>query len=247
MRLAVCSDLHLDMNNITMRDIVHAAMLLDPDALIIAGDLASGPRTVYNYLWGTRGTPFSLIYVSGNHDGWGSSVQELSTMRHRLHQNAKNVHWLENSSVHLGKVQIHGTTLWHRKPKKVRGADGREYTPWLMDVEFIERHAATVGRRNGAAVRFLRKAVKPGDIVVTHHLPSYLSVSQQYKNDSHNESFVSPQDQLIADLRPALWIHGHTHTPCDYMLHDTRVFCNPYGYERSEPQPSRFRLEVVEV
>ena len=26
------------------------------------------------------------------------------------------------------------------------------------------------------------------------------------------------------------WIHGHTHVPCDYEIHGTRVVCNPCGY-----------------
>jgi predicted phosphodiesterase len=29
-----------------------------------------------------------------------------------------------------------------------------------------------------------------------------------------------------------VWIHGHTHTPCQYVVGDTRVICNPIGYPR---------------
>jgi hypothetical protein len=32
------------------------------------------------------------------------------------------------------------------------------------------------------------------------------------------------------EKRPRLWVHGHTHTTCDYELGSTRVACNPYGY-----------------
>ena len=28
-----------------------------------------------------------------------------------------------------------------------------------------------------------------------------------------------------------LWIHGHVHNNFDYMIGDTRVICNPRGYE----------------
>jgi hypothetical protein len=30
--------------------------------------------------------------------------------------------------------------------------------------------------------------------------------------------------------RPELWIHGHTHVPCDYELFDTHIVRNPGGY-----------------
>jgi predicted phosphodiesterase len=26
------------------------------------------------------------------------------------------------------------------------------------------------------------------------------------------------------------WVHGHTHTPFDYMIEGCRVICNPCGY-----------------
>ncbi len=41
---------------------------------------------------------------------------------------------------------------------------------------------------------------------------------------------------LIRANKPRLWLHGHTHTPCDYDFHATRVICNPRGYpgERSD-------------
>ena len=36
----------------------------------------------------------------------------------------------------------------------------------------------------------------------------------------------------VHDLRPKLWIHGHTHDRCDYVIGDTRVIANPFGYPK---------------
>ena len=36
---------------------------------------------------------------------------------------------------------------------------------------------------------------------------------------------------LIEERQPALWVHGHTHDSCDYRVGNTRVICNPRGYE----------------
>ena len=36
---------------------------------------------------------------------------------------------------------------------------------------------------------------------------------------------------LIEERKPALWVHGHTHTSFNYTIGPTRVVCNPLGYQ----------------
>jgi Icc-related predicted phosphoesterase len=72
--------------------------------------------------------------------------------------------------------------------------------------------------------------IQAGDIVISHHLPTYASVAKQFAGDSLNPAFATENFELIEATKPAMWIHGHTHTPCDYMLGATRVICNPKGY-----------------
>jgi Icc-related predicted phosphoesterase len=48
----------------------------------------------------------------------------------------------------------------------------------------------------------------------------------------------------IEKYRPELWIHGHTHVPCEYELFDTQVVCNPGGYP-GENRHSDFRDDLV--
>jgi Icc-related predicted phosphoesterase len=67
-------------------------------------------------------------------------------------------------------------------------------------------------------------------VVVTHHLPASKSIATRYANDPLNPAFASRLEDVIERYRPALWIHGHTHEPCDYELFRTRVICNPRGY-----------------
>jgi Icc-related predicted phosphoesterase len=45
-----------------------------------------------------------------------------------------------------------------------------------------------------------------------------------------NPAFASGLEDVIEKYQPDLWIHGHTHVPCDYELCGTRVVCNPRGY-----------------
>jgi hypothetical protein len=47
-----------------------------------------------------------------------------------------------------------------------------------------------------------------------------------------NGAYHSDLREFILD-RPQikLWTHGHTHHPFDYMIGETRIVCNPRGYE----------------
>ena len=72
----------------------------------------------------------------------------------------------------------------------------------------------------------LEKISEGPTVVVTHHLPAPTSIAIRYANDSLNPAFASRLEDGIEKYRPELWIHGHTHVPCDYELFDTRIVCN---------------------
>jgi predicted phosphodiesterase len=70
-----------------------------------------------------------------------------------------------------------------------------------------------------------------------------------YANDQlMNGAYHSSLEELI-EQRPCikLWTHGHTHEPFDYMVHDTRIVCNPRGYVQHEQRAKDFELKYVEV
>jgi hypothetical protein len=47
-----------------------------------------------------------------------------------------------------------------------------------------------------------------------------------------NGGYHSDLSEFILDHpQIKLWTHGHTHVPFDYMIGETRVVCNPRGYE----------------
>jgi predicted phosphodiesterase len=86
-------------------------------------------------------------------------------------------------------------------------------------------------------------------VVCTHHSPSFQSVAPWYANDQlMNGAYHSSLEELI-ERRPCikLWTHGHTHEPFDYMVHDTRVVCNPRGYVGHEQRAKDFELKYVEI
>ncbi len=86
-------------------------------------------------------------------------------------------------------------------------------------------------------------------VVVTHHAPSPISISSQYKNAYlMNGAFASDLSEFIMD-RPQikLWTHGHMHDPSDYLVDETRVVCNPRGYAGYEQRAKDFKLKYLEI
>jgi hypothetical protein len=44
-----------------------------------------------------------------------------------------------------------------------------------------------------------------------------------------------------------LWTHGHMHNTSDYLMGDTRVVCNPRGYDKYEQRAKEFELKYMEI
>lgn len=85
-------------------------------------------------------------------------------------------------------------------------------------------------------------------VVVSHHCPSELSVSEVYKGNLLNAAFRSQLDEFI-EARPQIkyWLHGHTHYNFDYGIGDTRVVCNPRGYVGHEAMADHFKIQYLEI
>ena len=240
MKLHVLSDLHEEFGSFKMPAV-------DRDVLVLAGDLNVG----------RNGLPFlerackhgPVVYVLGNHEYYNHDFDEIGKFWTRL--GMKNLIVLENGTKVIGNTRFIGATLW-------TSMDGRD--PRTMTVARNEISDYSVIRKGTSAlsvgdtivcfdrsIAFLKNELQkpfPGPtVVVTHHLPSRKSIAPQFEGDPVNGAFASPLDGLILEHQPAAWIHGHTHSSCDYSIGRTRVACNPRGYsDRDNPN---FTLDLV--
>jgi Icc-related predicted phosphoesterase len=53
--------------------------------------------------------------------------------------------------------------------------------------------------------------------------------------------------ELIATKQPMIWTHGHTHESADYMIGQTRLVCNPYGYVDAETNKNFDPSKTIEI
>ena len=186
----------------------------------------------------------NTVYVAGNHELYnGKWVKGITYLREECAK-YDNVHFLERDCITIDDVTFVGATLWTDMNKgdpltlhavkdmmndyRIIRNDEKGYTA-LKPADTVIRHRQSLDYiKNVLAERGDEKFV-----VVTHHSPSFQSCSEYYKHDTlMNGAYHSSLEEFIMD-RPQinLWTHGHTHHVFDYMVGETRVVCNPRGYE----------------
>ena len=220
MKALVASDLHLEFHCDGGRYFV--STLADAAMIIVAGDLTVDDK-IPDVLKLLAKKYKKIVYVSGNHEFYCSSLQGINSIRGSI--KSKKIHWLENQCATINNVHFVGCTLWFP------GGYHLDQTYYLNDFLVIEGFSKWVGKKNEESLQFLRDNVTGDSVVVTHHAPSQLSVEKQFKNSNLNCFFVCPAaEKIIEDKQPRYWFHGHMHGSRDYMIGKTRVVCNPFGY-----------------
>ncbi|MBW2416870.1 MAG: metallophosphoesterase, partial [Deltaproteobacteria bacterium] len=171
------------------------------------------------------GTYPQVVYVTGNHEYYHSHPADVHRDLRALCAELPNFSWMQNDLVEVAGLRVAGTTLWFRDE-----AANRDFESRMSDFALIQGFKPWVYDENERALEFLKAEAPHADVVVTHHLPSWLSVTERFTEDPLNRFFVCEIDDLIERAQPPLWIHGHTHESIDTRVGETRILCNPCGY-----------------
>ena len=185
-----------------------------------------------------------VIYIMGNHEFYnGKFYAGIDYMREECAK-YPNVYMLEQDMKIIDDVVFVGGTLWTNMNKRdpltmhaIEGMmndfriirnDARNYAP-MSALDVAIRHDKTLAYIEHIVHEHRNKKC----VVVGHHSPSFQSCHPMYGNDTlMNGGYHSDLSEFIMDHpQIKLWTHGHTHHPFDYVLGETRVVCNPRGYE----------------
>lgn len=237
MKLQILSDLHLEFHRDGGVEFIDS-LKGEADVLVLAGDVCGHDQIVAVLRRFCDRYP-QVLYVHGNHEFYGSDRKTVVDRTLEAERCCPNLLWLDGDGVELEGRRFHGTPLWFQR-------DTAAPTWAINDFSQIRDYRAWVYEQNRYATQYLHDMLAPGDIVITHHLPSQRSVHPRYVGSPLNSFFVCALDLLIQSRRPALWIHGHTHFPFDYQLGETRIVCNPLGYPR-EIEPNFNDNLIIEV
>jgi predicted phosphodiesterase len=241
----------------------HPASSFDPWSPGAIADLGRRQQTALRFRDFLKRCSFSfphVVYVAGNHEFYhGKWNQSLTTLSNECAK-FPNVYFLEAGSKKIDDVTFIGGTLWTDMNKgdpltlhavrdmmndfRVIKKDLEGYTN-LKPADTVIRHKHMLG--------YIRTVVaeRPDEkfVVVGHHSPSKLSTHEQYANEYlMNGAYSSDCTEFIMDHpQIKLWTHGHTHHPFDYVVGETRIVCNPRGYEGHEPDSGWNPNIVIEV
>lgn len=252
MKIQIVSDLHLEFADINIQNQMGA------DVLILGGDIMVAskvhkPESEY----GIRFRDFlkrvsfqfpHVIYVMGNHEfydsgRWFDSIDEMR-LACAVHP---NIYMLERDCKQIDDVLFVGGTLWtdmnrfdpltlHAIRDKLNDYrairnDKNGFIP-IKPADTVDRHRLTRDY-----IKLIVESNRDKKVVVVgHHSPSFQSCHELYRSDYiMNGAYHSNlTDMMLDNPNIKLWTHGHTHHPFDYMVGETRVVCNPRGYDGYE-------------
>lgn len=185
----------------------------------------------------------NVVYVAGNHEFYhGKWHKSLATLKAECAVYS-NIHFLEMSSFDIMGVTFLGGTLW-TDMNKCEPVTMQAITNMMNDFKLIKNDNASFRKlssqdvviRHRKTLDYFKQAIESNPtgkfVVVGHHLPTFMSVHPQYKNDfTMNGGYASDLSDFILDHpQIVLWTCGHTHFPHRYYMGSTLVACNPRGY-----------------
>ena len=185
-----------------------------------------------------------VIYIMGNHEFYNGKF--YASVDHMREECAKypNVYMLEQDTKIIDDVVFVGGTLWtnmnRRDPLTMHAIEGMMNDFRIIRNDFrnyATMSALDVAIRHDKTLAYIKHIIQEHKdkkcVVVGHHSPSFQSVHPMYAHETlMNGGYHSDLSEFILDHpQIKLWTHGHTHHPFDYQIGETRVVCNPRGYE----------------
>jgi hypothetical protein len=224
------------------------------DVLCVCGDvcpLSSHQREYVDFFAHVSQMAKTVLVVLGNHEFYGTTIEEGYSTAKLLVGAFPNVHLLERDKLQIDNVCFYGTTLWSRVPDQMMEKAG-----WAMnDFSHIVNHdPRKMNQLFADSYDWLKKAVVKDrnadlnlvQVILTHHLPSFELIAEQYKNNSDGLNCCYATE-IIGDILPDFWLCGHSHQRTDTIIEDgVRCIIHCRGY-KGETNDNHNLVKVFDV
>jgi len=178
-------------------------------------------------------------WVAGNHEYY--HFENINLLTGSFNESIrKNVHLVNNITVKHEDVNLIFSTMW----TEIQDKNMAHIKTGMSDYHVIRdngevlhpRKTNQLFRENIAFITSeLKRLQNEKTVVVTHHVPTLINYPSQFIGDKLSEGFVIELSELIKELKPNVWIYGHSHhSKPKFQIGETLMLNNPLGYVRSE-------------
>jgi predicted phosphodiesterase len=257
MQIRLLSDLHLEFSDYRY-DHIWAPVEEDREQiLILAGDIGVGLAAKYFILHLCQYFKH-VLFICGNHEFYHNDHPKVIADWNQFEQEQapKNFHFLNNDWRILDGVRFLGGTMW----TNFNGADPIDmFAAHRMMNDFAEIRCEGqritphyVVREHDRFMDFLLKKFNEEfdgkTVVISHHSPGNALKRQGHNRDKLASAYYADIEEIIGHYNKAdLWVHGHTHRSWNYLVNETTVLCNPYGYYGESTNPNFDPKLVLEI
>lgn len=258
MKVAFCSDLHLEMTGVNFE-------FPDADVLLLAGDIC----LIYDLRESFQGTSVgqrcreffktvsakykNVIYVPGNHDHWDTALLDIVPIFNNFcaDEGINNITFNYKGVLEIGDVRFVYASLWtdYNKDDPIVKFNAQRTMNDYTRIDFRDYSFRTVLPDDIYRIhldhrKHIADYIKGHDkvVVMTHHAPSMYSLYDADDSLSYFYACTDMEEIIFDNPQIKYFIHGHTHEEVDYMLCDTRVMTNCRGYYENE-----FEVKVFEI
>jgi predicted phosphohydrolase len=216
--IQVCSDIHLDYRDIHETQFPQI-ISKSAEILVLAGDIGNPfTKVFYKFIQYCSGIFQLVLFVPGNHESFGTNVENSNMQLTKMFSMFSNVILLNNSTYEIGNIVFIGSTLWSNIPTHVNKNDLRKINDFSrIKNHTIEKHNSYFQTSydfiNNELLQLVEKNKKV--IIITHHSPSFSTIADKYIGSVTNCCYVTDLDHLLDHPNLVCWIYGH--------LHDNRI------------------------
>lgn len=254
MKIQYASDLHLEFKE-NLNYFLDNPIIPCGDILVLAGDIGYLGTDMYSghpfWDWCRRNFGQTIV-IPGNHElyrnfdinelseGWSLEIRE-------------NVRAYYNSIISLdGETDLIVSTLWAHIPT----SEAYFTEHGVADFRAIRdgNHRLSWNRFNDEhdkCVEFIRSSVEHSKartkIVVTHHVPSFDLMAEEFKGSLINGAFTSDLNSLMESLPIDYWIYGHSHRNINKEIGGVKCVSNQLGYVFDGEHKYFVRDKVIKI
>ena len=242
MKIAVCSDLHLEFGGLILRNTDNADVLILSGDICVAKDLLelgspmSKSEAIHDFFKNCSDEFKQVIYIVGNHEHYHGDFRDtIRDLKYNLHY-LQNLHILDKETVTLEGVTFIGGTLW----TDMNGEDPMTLNTigsMMNDFRCVKNSNKKVSFRDADGnfhervakfspedavedhkkmVDYIRHVVEGKDdqkfVVVGHHAPSKLSTHPKYQNETLMNGGYSSTLDFFIEAHPQIKLWTHGHT-----------------------------------